>query len=141
MTRIVSDFFKDHQYGEGATRLTDEQVGEIRMKAGLSLQLEPLPPGANDGLVYYKRQPWHTDPILAFDSNGHEAFAELVSNAQPWIVALASEVLRLREGLKTIAEGRHTSDCHRVARNGAVSEWQDVACDCHQAYAIELLEE
>lgn len=129
----ANTWLRDASDDDLSPRLTVDEIEQIQQKAALSLQLDPLPPGGNDGRVYYRGKPW----LLAFDSNGHEAFAEFISNAQPWVLALAREALYLRDALQTIADDSHAPDCHRVSPY--IDFKNDLACGCHATYAAEVL--
>ena len=126
----VAAFAHDNSGPPPPARLTDEALATIRGKAALSLQLQPLSPGNNDGLVYY------ADGQLAFDTHGHERFAEVMSNAQPWLLQLLTEVLYLRGALNDIARDVHAPDCHRTSGDRQVDVY---FCDCHRDYAREVL--
>jgi hypothetical protein len=116
-----------------AADLSDAAVERMRQVAAISLQLEPLPPGDNDGRVYFSRRPEDAEPVLALDTNGHEAFAEFISNARPWILALSSEILRIREELRPVLENKHLTPCPIVGG-------EDEACACHYWIVRETMQ-
>lgn len=99
--------------------LSPQELVKIRRRAMLSLRLDPLPPGNNDGLVYFAGS-----ERIAFDSNGHEAFAEFISNAQSDVTDVVADLLDAREVLQQIADGLHLTDCLKVLT-------PELACQCH----------
>ena len=101
----------------------------IVRRAAVSIRLAPLT-AENDGLVYY------ANGQLAFDSNGHRAFAHFLSRAQDDVLLLADTLRLYKETLQWIADDRHLDDC---PRKDITNIEDDLACACHQIMAEDCL--
>jgi hypothetical protein len=112
--------------------LTNGQLRRMRQTAMLSMRFHPLEPGDNRGVVYYP------DGDIAIDCEGHEATAELLANAQIWILELLSELEQSRQLLQDFAEDLHLAECAKVDQDTGYVDPSQV-CHCHMIMAWQAL--